>query len=71
MSTTREAGGVSAECKECELLLIGDPLRLTLYRTALSELGAAELAVRATTLPLADAIVAGQERLLEQFVASK
>jgi 2-dehydro-3-deoxygalactonokinase len=62
---------VAVECKECELVLIGDPVRVTLYRTALIELGAAEQAARATALPLTDAIVAGQERLLERIASAK
>ena len=52
---------------DARLLLIGDPVRVALYRTALREIGAAAAADSATTLPLADAIVAGQEQLVERF----
>jgi 2-C-methyl-D-erythritol 4-phosphate cytidylyltransferase len=53
------------ECKESKLLLIGDSVRVALYRTALRELGATAAAEAAAALPLADAIVAGQDRLLD------
>ena len=52
---------------DARLLLIGDSLRVTLYRTALGELGAAAIADSAITLPLADAIVAGHEQLVERL----
>ncbi|MGH7943486.1 MAG: 2-dehydro-3-deoxygalactonokinase, partial [Opitutaceae bacterium] len=44
-------------CQGAALLLIGDPLRVTLYRTALRELGAVTAAESAVALPLTEAIV--------------
>jgi 2-dehydro-3-deoxygalactonokinase len=58
------------ECDEAELLLIGDPLRVTLYRTALRELGLIAAAEAAGSIALAEAIVAGQERLLERAASA-
>ena len=58
---------ISSECNDSELLLIGDPARVTLYRAALRELGANAAAESAIAIPLADAIVAGQERLIELY----
>ena len=54
------------ELRDETLLLIGEPTRVTLYRSALRELGAAA-AETAVALSLTEAVVAGQERLLEHF----
>jgi 2-dehydro-3-deoxygalactonokinase len=57
---------VPAELQHADVLLIGEPTRVALYRSALRELGAVEAADRAAELSLAAAIMAGQERLLER-----
>jgi 2-dehydro-3-deoxygalactonokinase len=53
------------------LLLIGDPLRLTLYREALRECAGNQKGPEAVALDLGTAVIAGQEILLHRAWASR
>jgi 2-dehydro-3-deoxygalactonokinase len=61
---------LASHLRQDRLLLIGDPLRITLYREALRELGVDTAAANAASVDLGEAVIAGQEVVLRHAQAA-
>ena len=61
---------LASNLKSSRLLLIGDPLRVTLYREALREFAADDAATNSTAVDLGEAVIAGQEVLLRHALTA-